>query len=264
MDLTYRFVNLLGRLLLRVLRVRTHREGAEHLPTAGPVIVAATHVGYADFLVLERVALSRGRFVRFLCRHDAWRRGPVAWALVRMRHVPVDRAAPAAAYLRARSLLREGEIVGIFPEAGIGHGFDVRALMPGVAALARDTGAPVVPVAVWGTQRIWTVGPRDARGRGPGPQRGRGYRVDVLVGEPLPPPVDGDLTAWTVALGVRLNEMLTALQQRPEHVPAPDEHAPRHPAHLGGHAPDREAARLIDTVPRTAVRWWAPDEASPR
>ena len=75
-----------------------------------------------------------------------------------MRHIPVDRQAPAAAYLRARRLLAPGEAVGTFPEAGISYSFAVRPLMRGSAALARETGVPVVPVALWGTQRIYTVG----------------------------------------------------------------------------------------------------------
>ena len=60
--------------------------------------------------------------MRFLARHDVWG-NPVARPLMTaMRHVPGGpRAAPAAAYLRARSLLREGEAVGIFPEAGREH-----------------------------------------------------------------------------------------------------------------------------------------------
>ena len=63
-----------------------------------------------------------------------------------MRHVPVDREAPAAAYLKARRLLRDGEVVCVFPEGGISAAYVVRALMPGAVALARETGAPLVPV----------------------------------------------------------------------------------------------------------------------
>ncbi len=59
-------------------------------------------------------------------------------------HVPVDRAAPAAAYLHARALLREGEAVGVFPEAGVSTSFTVRGLLPGAVALARETGAPLL------------------------------------------------------------------------------------------------------------------------
>jgi 1-acyl-sn-glycerol-3-phosphate acyltransferase len=57
--------------------------------------------------------------VRFLARYDVWA-NPFARPLMdAMRHVRVDRVAPAAAYLRDRALLREGEAVGIFPEAGV-------------------------------------------------------------------------------------------------------------------------------------------------
>ena len=77
-----------------------------------------------------------------------------------MRHVPVDRDAPAAAYLAARGLVPRGEVVGVFPEAGISQAYDVRAMMPGAVALAAATGAPLVPVAIWGPQRIATAGAR--------------------------------------------------------------------------------------------------------
>ena len=60
----------------------------------------------------------------------------------RMRHIPVNREAPAHAYLRARRLLEEGEAVGGFPEAGISYSFTVRPLMRGFVSLAQQTGAP--------------------------------------------------------------------------------------------------------------------------
>ncbi|WP_457208790.1 lysophospholipid acyltransferase family protein, partial [Nocardioides sp. P5_C9_2] len=146
----YRTTNALGRAALRLLRVDTRWTGAEHLPTSGPVLLAATHVSYPDFLFLEQAAIARQRYLRFLCRHDVWRVPGVRTAMDRMQHVPVDREAPAAAYLRARSLLRAGEAVCAFPEAGVSHSYTVRSLMRGVAGLARETGVPVVPVALWG------------------------------------------------------------------------------------------------------------------
>ncbi len=149
------------------------------------MIVAANHVSYPDFVLLEQAAVERARYVRFLCRHDIWNVPLVRTAMDRMQHVPVDREAPAAAYLKARRLLREGEAVGVFPEAGISWSYTVRSLMPGVASLARETGAPVVPVAIWGSQRLWSVGIPDARGRKPRPSLRRRRRVDLSFGEPL-------------------------------------------------------------------------------
>ncbi|MDR7255568.1 1-acyl-sn-glycerol-3-phosphate acyltransferase [Nocardioides sp. BE266] len=258
-DRVYRVTNALGRTALRLLDVDTRWTGEEHLPVRGPVLLAATHVSYPDFVVLEQAAVARGRFVRFLCRHDVWHVPVVRTAMDRMRHVPVDRAAPAGAYVVARGLLREGEAVGAFPEAGISFSYTVRSLMPGVVSLARETGAPVVPVAIWGTQRVWSVGLPDARGRKPRPSLRRGRRVDVSFGAPLIFGAGDDLTESTRHLGSVLTEQLEALQLLPHHQPRPGVRAPWYPAHLGGHAPTREEAAHLDVVPRSAIRpTWGP------
>lgn len=259
-DAVYRLTNGLGRAGLRGLRVDTRWTGVEHLPTSGPVLLAATHVSFPDFLFIERAAVTRGRYVRFMCRHDVWNRRGVAWAMERMQHVPVDREAPAAAYLKARRLLREGEAVCAFPEAGISWSFTVRALMPGVASLARETGAAVVPVALWGSQRIYSIGlPDETTGRKPPPDLTRNRRVDVAFGEPMRVAPGDDLTEATRALGGRLTELLEGIQVLPHHRPRPGERAPWYPAHLGGQAMTRHEAREWDSVPRSAVPpTWGP------
>ena len=224
MDRGYRAVNAIGRLALRALDVRVHWTGAEQVPTEGPVIVAATHVSSPDFVFVERVAAERGRYLRFLTRHDVWVPG-MRWLLDAMGHVPVDRTTPASAYLHARRLLRQGEAVGIFPEAGISYSYTVRSLMKGVASLARDTGAPVVPVAIWGSQRIYSVGIPE-----PAPSLARGRRVDLAFGPVRYAAPQTDLVAWTTDLGHTLTRMLEGLQQMTEHRPRHGEHAPWHPA----------------------------------
>ena len=259
MSLTYRAANVVGRGVLRALGVDTRWSGEEHLPADGPAILAATHVSYPDFLFIERAAMSRGRHVRFMCRHDVWHVPVVRAAMDRMRHVPVDRAAPAAAYLAARRLLRDGEAVCAFPEAGISYSYTVRSLMRGVAGLARETGAPVVPVALWGSQRIWSVGVPDHRGRGPRPSLARGHRVDGVLGEPFHVPSGACLSASTQDLGHRMTALLEGLQGLPHHRPGPGERALWHPAHLGGAAPTRSEAHELDSVPRSAIRpTWGP------
>lgn len=257
-DGVYRLANGLGRLALRTLAVDIGWTGTEHLPASGPALLAANHVSFPDFVFVERAAVTRGRYVRFMCRHDVWGSRPVAAAMDRMRHVPVDRQAPAAAYLRARRLLRDGEAVCAFPEAGISWSYTVRPLMRGVASLARETGVPVVPVTIWGSQRIWSVGVPDESGRSPGPDLARGRRVDVAFGEPIAAPT-GDLEEWTRGLGARLTTMLEELQRSPRHRPRPGEWAPWHPAHLGGHAMTRTQAHEWDDYPRSAVPLaWGP------
>ena len=247
----YRTTVALGRVMFRAIDLQLHVEEAERLPAEGPVVIASNHVGYLDFMTVAASGLERGRFVRFLTRHDVWNVAVARRAMTGMRHVPVDRAAPAAAYLHARRLLGEGEAVALFPEAGISHSLTVRSLMPGAVRLAQETGAPLVPVAQWGSQRIWSVGQR--------PSLRRSRRVDLRFGTPMHVPADVDSRAWTSNLGETLTTMLEELQQRPHHRPAVGEVAPWYPAHLGGHAPDRVAAAMLDHVPNRAVPpTWGP------
>lgn len=248
---TYRLANTLGRGLLAALGTKIRISGSENLPKSGPMIVAANHISYVDFLVIGKVAASRGRYVRFLARYDTWT-ASTGWAMSGMGHIPVNRAAPAGALLEARARLREGEVVGLFPEAGISYSFTVRSMMKGAAALSRDTDIPVIPVAMWGAQRIYTVGIPE-----PKPDLTRNRLIDVVVGEPMAP--QQDLTAFTCALGERLTQMLEGLQTLPEHRPQPGERALWYPAHLGGHAPTREEAREFEPMPKSAIApTWGP------
>jgi 1-acyl-sn-glycerol-3-phosphate acyltransferase len=219
------------------------------------VIIASNHVSFLDFMLVGLAARRSRRYVRFLARHDIWT-NPVARPLMSaMRHVPVDRAAPAAAYLAAKRLLREGEALGLFPEAGVSTSYTVRALMPGAVALARETGAPLLPMAIWGPQRIMTTHQRlDLR---------RGRPVSLGVGAPVHLRARDDVSEHTRLLGRRLQQMLDELQQRPEHQPRRGEPAPWHPAHLGGQAPSVDVARAEETVPASSiVPAWVPGARS--
>ena len=130
--------------------------------------------------------------------------------------------------------------------------------MPGAVALARETGAPIVPAAQWGIHRVWSVG-RPVAGRKPRPSLRRGRHNHLRLGPPLHVAPDTDLREATHVLGVALTDLLEELQQRPHHRPRVGERAPWYPAHLGGHAPDRREARGLDSVPTTAVQpTWGP------
>ncbi|MDQ1672817.1 MAG: hypothetical protein QOC98_1379, partial [Frankiaceae bacterium] len=241
MELVYLAAAGAARAMFTSLGLRIHIVGAEHVPATGPVVLASNHVSFLDFTLVGITASPRR--VRFLTRQDAfdhWAAGPFLRA---MRHVPVDRAAPAAAYLTARSLLRSGEAVGVFPEAGISQAYDVRELMPGAVALAAATGAPLVPIAIWGPQRIASARrPLDLH---------RGRPVSIWVDAPISHDRSTDVVAATADLGVRLQTLLDRLQALPEQQPPPGEPAPWHPAHLGGCAPTRAEAAPRESSPRS-------------
>lgn len=236
-----------ARALMRLWGLRIEVRGGEHVPPDGPVVLAANHVSFLDFVLLGRAARQSGRHVRFLARHDLWRPRPVGAALTAMGHVPVDRAAPAAAYLGALRHLESGEALGIFPEAGISRSLTVRGLMPGAVALARASGAPLLPVAMWGQQRALSIGRA--------PHLRRGIPITLEVGSPLD--LGGDPERVTERLGSRLQQMVDGLALEPRHR-APG--AWWTPAHLGGAAPSPADVAAYDVLPRGAVAptGWAP------
>lgn len=241
-----------ARVAFRALGLRFDLTGDEQVPASGPVVLASNHVSFLDFTLVGLAARRSGRHVRFLTRYDVWGNPLVGRAMTAMGHVPVDRAAPAGAYLHARALLRRGEAVGVFPEAGISVSWTVRGLLPGAVALAAETGAPVVPVAIWGPQRVATALRR--------PDLRRGRPVSISVGAPYTVPPDADRTAELHRLGGRLQRMLDDLQVLPSHQPPAGEQPWWHPAHLGGGAPTPLDARMQERTvhPRAVQPSWAP------
>lgn len=244
-DTVYRAVVGTGRLALRALDLRVDLEGDDRVPTSGPVVLAANHVSFLDFLLVGLAADRSRRLVRFLARHEVFEHRASRRLMTAMGHVPVDRRVPAAAYLHARRLLHGGEAVGVFPEAGVSRSWTVRALMPGAVALARETGAPLLPVVIWGPQRILTAKTR--------PEVRRGRPVTLRVGAPLDVAGAADVTTATRLLGSTLQGMLDEVQRLPRHRPEPAERASWHPAHLGGTGLTVAEAEALQDLPRSAV-----------
>ncbi|WP_392542216.1 lysophospholipid acyltransferase family protein [Oryzobacter telluris] len=240
-DLTYRVVIRVCRVLFRLLGLRLEVTGAEHLPASGPVVVAANHASFVDFMVVGLPAVARGRLVRFMAKESVFR-APVSGPLMRgMGHLPVDRRSGTVAARRALHLLRAGEVVGIYPEATIGHAFHLKDradLRLGAAHLAVATGAPLVPVAQWGLHRVFTVGQR--------PSLRRGRWVGVAVGEPLHPRPGEDATSLTDRWHSAVTDLLADVQRRYPDPPADPATAWWWPAHLGGGAPAGAEARDLD------------------
>ena len=140
-------------------------EGVDRVPARGPVLIASNHRSYFDVVALALVAARLGRPVRFLAKRELFD-APVIGSLARaLGGIPVDRGSGSSAPLRdARRALEAGEVVIILPQGTIPRGrqfFDpVLRGKTGTARLAAMTGAPVVPVGLWGTEAVW---PRSAR-----------------------------------------------------------------------------------------------------
>ena len=237
-DRTYRLVVRAALAVFAVLGLRVEVRGAEHLPREGGAVLASNHVGFLDFLFVGLIGRRRGRFVRFLAKHGVFTPPVVGRAMRAMGHVAVDRANGAVALRHAVARARAGEVVGVFPEGTISRSWELRPFRPGAAAVAMWCGVPLLPVAVWGSQRIHTVDGRFSLRRG--------IAVTILVGEPLHPAPDADPYAVTEQLRARVDSLLSeAIDTHPDQ---PRDEADRWwlPASRGGTAPGREEGLRLD------------------
>ncbi|MEM8621850.1 MAG: HAD-IB family hydrolase [Actinomycetota bacterium] len=138
--------------------------GLEQLPDEGPAILCANHRSYFDVAALAVAFARHGRPVRFLGKKEVFDApiiGPVAAAMGGIR---VDRASGSEAPLAAAAeALRGGELVALMPQGTIPRGpafFQKPKGRWGAAKLAGETGAPVIPIGLWGTEQVW---PRSRR-----------------------------------------------------------------------------------------------------
>ena len=240
-DLTYRIVIRLCRALFRLLGLRIRVTGTEHLPAGGAVVIAANHSSFLDFMFVGLAAVQRGRLVRFMAKESVFRSSLSGPLMRGMAHIPVDRAHGEMAARQALHALHDGQAVGVYPEATIGRAFvvkDTEDFRRGAAYLALATGAPLVPVAHWGIHRIFTVDGRWSLRRG--------RAVEVVVGAPLVPLPGESAEALTARLHDRLSLMVDELVARYPQRPADPARAWWWPAALGGAAPTRADARVLD------------------
>jgi 1-acyl-sn-glycerol-3-phosphate acyltransferase len=125
-------------------------DGVQHLPPAGPYIVAANHHNYLDGVLLA-VALPTP--IRFLVMPRVWRATPLhPWLHRRLGSIPLSLQRPDVGALRtALRALDAGRVVGIFPEGPFSVRGQLERGLPGVGLLALRAGVPVVPAAISGT-----------------------------------------------------------------------------------------------------------------
>ena len=237
-DLTYPPVILTAKAAFRVLGQRFQITGTEHVPRSGGVLLAYNHIGYVDFVYGGLGANPSGRLVRFMAKRELFDHRWTGPLMRSLRHIEVDRGEGLTSYRTAVEQLRAGEAVGIFPEATISRAMELKEFKSGAVRMAAEAGVPVVPVILWGTQRMMTKDhPRDFS---------RGKTISISVGAPLHFSGE-DAVAQTAELKAVMSGMLDeAIRNYPAEEQPPGSWWV--PASHGGSAPTLEEAVLLDAA----------------
>lgn len=238
MELLYTGIIGFARTLFKVQGLDLTVRGERHFPAVGGAVVVINHTGYFDFVYGGLPARVHKRFVRYMAKAEVFDHGVTGPIMRELKHIPVDRTAGRGSFDEAVTRLRAGELVGVFPEATISRSFEIKEFKSGAVRMAAQAGVPILPVTIWGSQRVWTKGL---------PKKLLRPKVPVIieVGEPMS--AEGPVDERTQALRSRMQETLERLQ---------DEYARRYgpypagaswvPARLGGSAPTLEEATALD------------------
>ncbi len=216
-----------AKLFWRYLGLKLSVTGQENIPTEGGAIIAINHVGYLDFALAGTALLPSKRYVRFMAKKEIFD-NKLAGPLMRgMHHISVDRSAGSSSFVVAMRALRAGEFIGIFPEGTISVSFEIKEIKSGAVRLAMGAGVPIIPLIVWGSQRVWTKGIKRNLKRQKVP-------ISIAIGKPIWFEKDDDVEAAEIALRSTMISMLHEVQEN-----YPDGHTGQWwaPVRLGGTAP---------------------------
>jgi len=240
-DIVYPPVVAAAKVLFRVLDLRIRIDGEQHIPPAGGAVIACNHVSYLDFVFCGLGAQPAHRLVRFMAKKEVFDNRMSGPLMRGMHHIPVDRDAGLASYRQALRALQDGEVVGVFPEATISRSFTIKDVKSGAPRMAASAGVPLIPMVVWGSQRLWTKGRPRTLTR-------RHVPITIAIGEPMSPQRSDNQEALTTELRTRLSGLLDRAQRDYPDRPAGPEDSWWLPAHLGGSAPTPEEAAALDAA----------------
>jgi 1-acyl-sn-glycerol-3-phosphate acyltransferase len=233
-DIPYRLVIAAAKTWFKVGGVPIDMQGTEHIPAEGGAVIACNHNSYFDFIMTGYPGEKNKRFTRFMAKREIFDH-PVGGPVMRsFHHLSVDRASGAGSLRVAIQACKDGEAVGIYPEATTSRSFLIKGLKSGATRIASGAGVPVIPVVHFGMHRYHTKDhPRDLS---------RGKPVVIRVGEPFYP--DGaDPSADTAELKARMEALLEeCIAAYPDKEPGawwlPHTH--------GGTAPTIEEAEVLE------------------
>jgi 1-acyl-sn-glycerol-3-phosphate acyltransferase len=156
LDLTYPPIIATCKAGFRILGQKIDIVGAENVPRKGGVLLACNHIGYVDFVYGGLAANPSGRKVRFMAKRELFDHKLTGPLMRSLHHIEVDRGEGLASFRTAVDFLAKGEAVGIFPEATISRALELKEFKTGAVRIAAEAGVPLVPVVMWGTQRMMT------------------------------------------------------------------------------------------------------------
>jgi 1-acyl-sn-glycerol-3-phosphate acyltransferase len=205
--IVYRSTRVLIRLVSRVV-FRVEVSGLENFPVSGACVVAPVHRSNLDTPILAWIT---GRRLRFMGKDTLWKPAFGNWFLTALGGFPVSRGTADREALRAcQAIIEREEPLVMFPEGTRRFGETISDLFDGPAFISARTGAPIVPVAVGGSERVMPKGAKFPRPK----------KVVLIVGKPIVPPVSTGrvprrvVRELTEELQVALQELFDEAQHR--------------------------------------------------
>ncbi|BBX75521.1 1-acyl-sn-glycerol-3-phosphate acyltransferase [Mycobacterium shinjukuense] len=206
--------------------------GLENIPLRGGALIALNHTSYVDWIPASIAAKERRRRLRFMIKAEMQEVRAVNYVIKHAQLIPVDRTEGSEAYAMAVQRLRDGELVGLHPEATISRSYELKEFKTGAARMSIEARVPVIPMIVWGAHRIW---PKDH------PKQLFRNKVPIAVEIGAPMWARGQVEQFNAELRDVMNAMLYRVQEEYPH-PAGKHWVPRR---LGGSAPTPEESREL-------------------
>ena len=233
-DITYPPIVVTAKAVFKAMGLKFQVTGDDQVPRTGGAVLALNHISYVDFIFGGYATQRSKRLVRFMSKRELFDHRLTGPLMRSLHHIEVDRAEGTTSFGTALDYLAAGEVVGVFPEATISRSFELKEFKTGAARLAIEAGVPIIPVVLWGTQRMFTKDhPRDFS---------RGKTISLTVGEPLHLERT-NAVRQTAVLRTQMSDLLDrTIRAYPDH----EDGAWWVPRSYGGTAPTQQEANQLD------------------
>jgi 1-acyl-sn-glycerol-3-phosphate acyltransferase len=234
MEPVFRALEIATKALVTTSGITVTYRGLDNIPRTGGAVIAINHTSYIDFAPAALAVHRRGRRMRFMIKAEMQQVAAINFLIKHTKTIPVDRNAGAEAYAAAVEQLRGGDVLGVYPESTISRSFELKDFKTGAARMALEAQVGIIPLIVWGAQRVWTKDhPRNSLLRSKVP-------VSVAVGPAVTP--SGDVGHLNAMLRQEMTSVLHRVQRDYPHPGG----AYWVPKRMGGSAPTPAAAKILD------------------